>query len=56
MNSQIYLSSIEYRYTSKSTQSGQLTRGFVYAFVKAVNSKEALSKVTEELKHQDIEV
>jgi hypothetical protein len=56
MNSDIYWSSIEYSYTSKSSQTGKLKGGFVYAFVKALNSEDALSKVTEELKRRDIEV
>jgi hypothetical protein len=56
MNSDIYWSSIEYSYASKSSQSGKLKGGFVYAFVKALNTEEAISKVTKGLKHQNIEV
>ena len=56
MNSDIYWSSVEYSYASKCSQSEKLKGGFVYAFVKALNSEDALSKVTEELKLQDIEV
>ena len=54
MNSQIYWSSIEYTYSSNSSQSKKLKGGFVYAFVKALNSEDALCKVTEELINQDI--
>ena len=56
MNSDIYWSSIEYSYASKSSQPAKLKGGFVYAFVKALNSEDALGKVTEELKRWDIEV
>ncbi len=52
---EIYWASIEYRYNKTSPQSGKLTGGLVYGFVKAFDAEEALDKFTSELKsmHMD---
>jgi hypothetical protein len=49
MKRKIYWSSIEYLYKSDSEEFGELVGGFVYVFIKAIDVREALSKIICEL-------
>jgi hypothetical protein len=49
MTTKIYWTSIEYRYDEKSTESKKLKGGFVYAFIKANDVRDALENFIREL-------
>jgi hypothetical protein len=49
MTEKIYWASIEYRYDEKSTESRKLKGGFVYAFIKANDVRDALKNILGEL-------
>ena len=50
MTKKIYWTSIEYRYDEKSTESKKLKGGFVYAFIKANDVRDALENFLRELR------
>jgi hypothetical protein len=54
METKIYWSSIEYKYTKPLSKSNKLIGGFVYVFINATNAKEALKKILDDLKLQGI--
>lgn len=47
--SKVYWAGIEYNYKRNSPKFGELTGGFVYGFIKAIDGKEALDKLIEGL-------
>jgi len=49
MTTKIYWTSIEYRYDELSTESKRLKGGFVYAFIKANDVRDALENFLREL-------
>ena len=52
MKQKVYWSSIEYSYESKSSEKQKLKGGFVYAFVKSFDVRQALNKLLSKLKQQ----
>ena len=54
MTTKIYWTSIEYRYDEKSTESKKLKGGFVYAFIKANDVRDALENFLLELRVLDL--
>jgi len=50
MTTKIYWTSIEYRYDENSTESKKLKGGFVYAFIKANDVRDALENFLGELR------
>jgi hypothetical protein len=55
-NQKIYWTSIEYVYSTQSSEFGKVAGGFIYGVVKASDDREALNKFTDELKRQSIDV
>ena len=55
-NLQIFQLSIEYLYTVNSPKYNQLKGGFVYAFVSAIDEKEATNKLHVKLQEYNIEL
>ncbi len=51
-----YYTSIDYKYLVGSVNYGKFTGGFVYAFVKAKDAREALEKFCCEMESLDLEV
>jgi len=54
MTTKIYWSSIEYKYDKKAIESKDLKGGFVYAFIKAKDIRDALENLLNELKLQSL--
>lgn len=52
--SKIYWTGVEYSYGKKSDNYKELKGGFVYAFINAIDVREALGKLLKELKKQDL--
>jgi hypothetical protein len=54
MTTKIYWTSIEYSYDEKSTESKKLKGGFVYAFIKAKDVRDALEGFLVELRELNL--
>jgi hypothetical protein len=52
----IYYASIEYNYTKESPKYKIFMGGFVYAFVKVVDSRDAIKNITSSLKEMNIKI